>query len=256
MTAPSLRSLALIRPDGTGALDAAVATGADAVVIDLAPFRDAALVDARTRTAALLAAMPRGGGAPLRFVRVHPIASGLVDGDLDAVIAAGPDGIVLPGADPDGIGRLALRIAVREARLGLDAGAVSIIAMVAEDAAGLLKLCGAQPAGRLAALGFCPARFRGAVGTPGRLANGREDAGAADLLARGLVAAAAAAAGVAALIDLTAETAAQSDNHATEELGALARRALRDGFTGGFASAPEGIAALNGVFRGEEAAVG
>lgn len=251
-----MRSLALAQAGDADAVAAAIAAGADALVLDLlglpqGPGLDAARLAARDVLGTLRTAPPEGRRPLRRFVRIHSLTSRLADGDLDIVMAGQPDGIVLPAADPDCIGRLALRIAVREAQLGLPACSTRIIALMAQEPASMLRLCesprsgrgapaAAAPSGptaRLAGFGFSPGQLQPTIG----LAN-RGHGGASDVLARGLVVAAAAAAGIAAVID------APPAGPAGRDIDAWARRALRDGFTAGFAARTEEIPVLNRVF--------
>jgi len=94
-----------------------------------------------------------------------PLPGGLTAADLDAVIPAAPDGVVLPkcldGAD---VQRLGANLAVREAEHGLADGSTRIIAIATESARALF--------------GF--ASYRGAGGRLEGLAWGGEDL-AADL---------------------------------------------------------------------------
>ena len=75
------------------------------------------------------------------IVRVASLASGLVDGDLDAVMAGLPDAVLLSAvAGARDLQHLAAKLAVREAEHGLPAGHTGIIAMPADTAAGVLAL--------------------------------------------------------------------------------------------------------------------
>ncbi len=249
-----MRSLALAKAGDADAIAAAHAAGADAVVIDLlglaeGPALDAGRKAARQALESLRADPPAGRTPILRFVRIHSLTSRLADGDLDVVMAGRPDAIVLPAADPDCIGRLALRIAVREAQLGLAACSTRIIALMAQEPAAMLRLCESprsgrnaagtpQPAARLVGFGFSPVQLQPTIGLPGR-----GHGGASEVLARGLVVAAAAAAGIAAVIDIP------PDGPGNRDIDAWARRAHRDGFTAGFATRPDEIAVLNRVFN-------
>ena len=54
---------------------------------------------ARTSAAAFLKEAVAAATRPRLFVRVNAIASGLIDEDLDAVVPARPDAILLPKAE-------------------------------------------------------------------------------------------------------------------------------------------------------------
>jgi len=91
-----LRSLLFVPGDRSDRFAKAAASGADALILDLedsvAPERKA---DARKAVADYLA---RERDLPL-FVRVNPLASDHLDGDLASILSAKPDGIVLPKAE-------------------------------------------------------------------------------------------------------------------------------------------------------------
>ncbi len=78
---------------------------------------------------------------PRLYVRVNGLTTGLIEADLDAVMPAGPDGVVLPktvgGAD---VSHLGAKLAVREAEYGLPDGATRILAIATENAAGVFAL--------------------------------------------------------------------------------------------------------------------
>ena len=80
-------------------------------------------------------------GRPRLFVRINGLTTGLADDDLDGVMAAAPDGIVLPkavgGAD---IQHLGAKLAVREAEFGLADGATAIVALSTETAGSIFAL--------------------------------------------------------------------------------------------------------------------
>ena len=102
-------------------------------------------VRARTRRGASRRSSSRAAATaaerPRLFVRVNGLTTGLIDADLDGVMPAGPDGIVLPktvgGAD---VSHLGAKLAVREAEFGLADGATRILAIATENAAGIFAL--------------------------------------------------------------------------------------------------------------------
>ena len=169
------------------------------------------------------------------YVRVAPGAP-----DLDAAMALGPDGILLPrvasGAD---LARLGARLAVHEAEAGLRDGATRILAGLG-TAAGLLHLRtlpGASP--RLAGLCWEAADLAAALGLDASSADGAWPAPFAQ--GRGLVVLAAAAACVPA-ID---EPCPGGDGAAVERAACAARR---DGFRGSLARDAASAAILARVF--------
>src|SRR5438132_1758179 len=95
-----MRSLLFVPADGGKKLDKALGCGADAVIVDLedsiAPDRK---VQARASAAAFLAQARAEAARPRLIVRVNALATGLTDADLDAVVPARPDAIMLPKAE-------------------------------------------------------------------------------------------------------------------------------------------------------------
>lgn len=129
------------------------------------------------------------------------ICLGSLDDDLDAAMVAAPDGIVLPVRNGADVQHLGVKLAVREAELGLADGATRIVAVVAGPGAlfQLGSFVGVSP--RLIALAFDSRALAVSAGIA--------DLGAPPLgLARDLTLLAAKAAGVAAiLIDAAANSA-------------------------------------------------
>lgn len=202
------------------ALAEAATSGADAVVIDLAS-REAERATARkTAHAALLKLRKMAPALPVH-VRIGSPADS--DADLDAIMPACPNGILLGetqnGAD---LQQLSVKLSVREAELGLADGSTGIIATVATSAAGVFELD--TLAGRTQ-------RLAGLV------------CGADDLaLAKNLFLLAARAAGVAAI------DAASPPDIDDARLRALCEAARRDGFHGKLAANARQLAIIQSVF--------
>src|SRR5205823_6841891 len=95
-----MRSLLFVPADGGTKLDKAVASGADAVILDLedsvTPERK---TPARDSAADFLRNCAAAKARPRLIVRINGLASGLADADLDAVVPARPDAIMLPKAE-------------------------------------------------------------------------------------------------------------------------------------------------------------
>src|SRR5207253_2429907 len=87
-----MRSFLFVPADGGRKLEKALASGADAVIVDLedsiAPDRKA---EARASAAAFLKGAVAQATRPRLVVRVNAIATGLIDDDLDAIVPARPD---------------------------------------------------------------------------------------------------------------------------------------------------------------------
>ncbi len=227
-----MRCPLLVPCDAGDGLDAALACGADALVLDLgdaaAPEGRAA---ARRWAAAALARLGPPPRRPTLALRVAALPTGLVDLDLDAVMPGVPDAVLLPGAaGAADVQRLAAKLAVREAEAGLAAGSTRIVA-VADTARGVLALGTLRSASaRLTALLWDPIALAAEVGAvPARDA-------APLAAARGLVVLAAAAAGVPAVDGASPA--------GSPDLAADVRAARRDGFGGRLALHPDQVAVI------------
>jgi len=137
-----MRSLLFVPGDSRRKLEKALTSGADALIVDLEDSVDLSAKDeARRVTAAFLSEIRGQTDRPSLYVRVNGLATGLIDADLDGVMQAAPDGIVLPkaigGAD---VSHLGAKLAVREAEFGLEDGGTRILAIATENAAGVFAL--------------------------------------------------------------------------------------------------------------------
>src|SRR5215470_5596897 len=133
------RSLLFVPADGGSKLDKAMASGADAVIVDL---EDSVAAEgkaaARKSAADFVRDAVRAARRPRLLVRVNAIATGLIDDDLDAVVGARPDAIMLPKAEGGaGVLHADAKLAVREAISGLPDGHVKIVAIATETATAL-----------------------------------------------------------------------------------------------------------------------
>src|SRR2546429_5893078 len=134
-----MRSLLFVPADGGKKLDKAMASGADAIIVDLedsiAPERKS---EARTLAAAFLKDAVGLTARPRILVRVNGLQTGLADADLDAVVPAGPDAILLPKAEGGAaVTHADAKIAAREAIAGLTDGHIKIFALATETAQAL-----------------------------------------------------------------------------------------------------------------------
>ena len=239
-----MRSLLFVPADGGRKLDKALGCGADAVIVDL---EDSIAADrkepARASAADFIRDATRTGSRPFILVRVNGIATGLTDADLDAVVPAKPDAIMLPKAE----GGAALvhadaKLCAREAIHGLPEGHIRIVAMAIETAAALF-LAGtfrdASP--RLLGLSWGPEDLAAEFGAEtNRTPEGRYTQPYG--LARALCLAAAAAARVQAIETIYPDFRNDSGlRRDTEE-------ARRDGFTGRLAIHPAQVPIINEIF--------
>jgi citrate lyase subunit beta / citryl-CoA lyase len=239
-----MRSLLFVPADSPGKLAKALGCGADALVLDLedsvAPERKGA---ARSGAAAFLKETLPVPGRPRLIVRVNGLATGLIDADLDAVVPARPDAIMLPKAEGGAsVVHADAKLCAREALYGIAEGAIRIVAIATETAPALFvagTYGGASP--RLAALTWGAEDLATELG-----AEANRDAQGRFLdpyrLARTLCIAAAAAADVPALDTVYVDF---RDNAG---LRRECEEARRDGFAGKMAIHPGQVATINDVF--------
>jgi citrate lyase subunit beta/citryl-CoA lyase len=245
-----MRSLLFVPGDDEKKLGKALASGADAVILDLedsvAAGRKGA---ARAATSALLM-QERAGGGPKLFVRVNPLASGLALADLAAIVGARPDCIVLPkAAGADDLRALDHFLAALEARENAPAGAIAILPIAPETASAIFSF--ASYAGVSARLCGIMWGCEDLAADVGAVANRGADSMHLEpfRLARSLCLFGAAAAGVIA-ID-TVFTDFRDDAGLERE----ARAAAVCGFAAKAAIHPRQIATINAAFTPDDAAV-
>jgi citrate lyase subunit beta/citryl-CoA lyase len=239
-----MRSLLFVPGDSERKLDKARESGADALILDLedsiAPERKE---HARAITTQFLKEIGQASGRPRLFVRVNAIATGLIDADLDAVLAGRPDAIMLPKAEGGAaIVHLDAKLAAREAVHDLPDGHVRIAALSTETAKALF-LAGtyAGVSDRLIGLTWGAEDLSVELG-----AETNRDADGRFLdpyrLARTLCLAAAAAAEVQAIDTVYV------DFRNPAGLRREAEEARRDGFSGKLAIHPAQVEVINAVF--------
>jgi citrate lyase subunit beta / citryl-CoA lyase len=239
-----MRSLLFVPADGGRKLDKAMASGADAVIVDL---EDSVAAEgkaaARANAADFLKEAVQATKRPRLIVRINGFATGLTDADLDAVVPAQPDAIMLPKAEGGAaIVHADAKLAVREAIAGLPDGHVKIVAIATETASALF-LAGTYggASARLEGLTWGAEDLSAELG-----AETNRDAEGRFLdpyrLARALCLAAAAAAQVQAIDTIAA------DFRNLELLRRESEEARRDGFTGKMAIHPAQVPVINEVF--------
>lgn len=133
-----MRSLLFVPGDSQRKQEKALESGADVLILDLEDSVSAGRkTEARRITADFLHAN-RARADLLFYVRVNDLQTGMTDDDLAAVMAAAPDGIMLPksqgGAD---VTQLSAKLRVAEAESGLEDGATRILPIITETAASL-----------------------------------------------------------------------------------------------------------------------
>lgn len=239
-----MRSLLFVPGDSRKKLDKARTSGADVLLIDLEDSVDlGAKNEARNVTAAFLSEQAGIADRPRLYVRVNGLTTGMLDADLDGVMKAAPDGIVLPktigGTD---VAHLGAKLAVREAEFGLADGATRILAIATENAAGVFALgTFAGSSHRLMGMTWGGEDLSADLGAE----TNRDESGAYTdpyRLARSLTLLGAAAAGVDA-IDSVFTNFRDMDGLATE-----CRAARRDGFVAKMAIHPAQVPVINEAF--------
>jgi len=246
-----MRSLLFIPGDSPRKLDKGLTSGADVLLLDLedsiGPDGKAA---ARETTVAFLREAQPAVQRPRLYVRVNGIGTGLIDADLDAVLAGKPDGIMLPKAEGGAsIVHLDAKLTAREPIHGMTNGATTILALTTETAKAMFlagTYAGASP--RVAGLTWGAEDLSAELG-----AEANRDTGGNFLdpyrLARTLCLVGAAAAQVLALdtvyIDFRNDTGLRRECEA----------ARRDGFSGKLAIHPAQVPIINEVFTPTEAAL-
>jgi len=239
-----LRSLLFVPGDSPKKLDKGMASGADALIVDLEDSISAGNKKAAREIAlAFLNDARNAKGRPRLLVRVNAIDTGLTEGDLDAVMAAAPDAIMLPKAEGGAsVMHLDAKLAVREAQHGLPDNSTTIVALATETATAMFLVGTFRNASpRLTGLTWGAEDLSADLGAQ---ANRDKDGQFLDpyRLARSLCLAGAASAGVQAIdtvyVDFRNDAGLRRE---TEE-------ARRDGFTAKMAIHPAQVSVINEVF--------
>ena len=144
-----MRAYQMVRPDSPDLERDALASGADALILDCrnghrpGPALHRLVDDAR--------AQPR---RPAILARIGPIEHAAIGGELAQAMSVAPEAVMLAVTHGRDVEHLAARLAVHEAEAGLPDGATRIIALLACAAAILNapSVVGASP--RLLALGW------------------------------------------------------------------------------------------------------
>jgi citrate lyase subunit beta/citryl-CoA lyase len=239
-----MRSLLFVPGDSAKKLDKGMASGADALIVDLEDSIAPAHKEAARKSAFDFLKSASGmAKRPRLIVRVNSLDTGLTDADLDSVVPGRPDAILLPKAiGGASVTHLDAKLAAREAIAGLPENATEIIALATETAASLFATgsYGGSSA-RLTGLTWGAADRSAELG-----AEANRDADGRFLdpyrLARALCLAGAAAAGVPAIDTVYVDF--RNDAGLRREC----EEARRDGFTAKLAIHPGQVAAINEAF--------
>jgi len=239
-----MRSLLFVPADGGAKLDKAMASGADAVIVDLedsiAPERKD---EARKLALSFLKDATAKVERPRILVRINGLDTGMTDADLDAIVPGAPDAVLFPKAEGGAtVTHLDAKLTAREAVAGLPEGAIKILAQAVESAAGLF-LAGTfrDSSARLIGLTWGPEDLSAELGAE---ANREADGTLTEpyRIARTMCLYGAAAAKVPAIETVFV------DFRKSEGLRRDTEMARRDGFTGRLAIHPAQVAAINAVF--------
>src|SRR5262245_33038351 len=134
-----MRSLLFVPADGGTKLEKAMASGADAVIIDLedsiAPERKDL---ARKAALDFLKRASATAQRPRVLVRINGLDTGMADDDLAAIVAGRPDAVVFPKAEgATSVVHLDAKLTAQEAIAGVPEGHIKVLAQAVETAAGL-----------------------------------------------------------------------------------------------------------------------
>ena len=246
-----MRSLLFAPADSDRKLAKAFASSADGVIVDL---EDSVAPDgkalARERAAAFLKEMVPARERPRLIVRINSLQSELADADLDAIVPAAPDAVLVPKSEgATSVIHLAAKLTAREAIHGLPDGYIRIIAIATETATALFRLGTYRGAtARLTGLTWGAEDLSAELG-----ATANRDAQGNFLdpyrLARALCLAGAVAAEVQPIdtvfVDFRNEAGLRRESE----------EASRDGFTGKMAIHPDQVPVINAAFTPSACAV-
>lgn len=243
-----LRNPLFAPADSERKIQKALASAADAVILDLEDsVAVAAKETARLAAVAAINAHREGSGersagpSPGVIVRVNPYGTPWHLADLAAVVAAGPDAILLPKCNgPDDLRRLDHHLEALETAAGRAVGGIGVLALATESALALQNLHYRGVTPRLRALLFGAEDLSADFGIAPRHPDGRWTAPIA--AARAALLTAAAAAGVPA-IDTPFP-----DTRAPDALRTEAAAAVSDGFSGKQCIHPDQIAPVAALF--------
>ena len=246
-----MRSWLFVPGDSARKLERALSTDADVLILDLEDSVAAtARSDARRTVCAFLDERRAELCDSRVFVRISGLGAQDAHQELQAIMRARPDGIVLPksrsGAD---VSQLDAMLTVCEAECGLPDLSTRIVAIATESAGALFGLGSYRGASRrLTGLAWGGEDLSADLGSTAT----RDDAGRLTdpyRLARSLCLAGAVAAGVQPVDTVF------PDFRDLDGLTREAEAAARDGFTGKLAIHPDQVPAINAAFTPSKAAV-
>jgi citrate lyase subunit beta / citryl-CoA lyase len=239
-----MRSLLFVPADAGAKLDKAMASGADAVIIDLedsiSPERKA---HARAACLDYLKSAQPQTQRPRLLVRINGLETGHTDADLAAIVPGKPDAILFPKAEGgESLVHLDAKLTAQEAIAGVTEGAIKVLAQNVESSLGLFMagtFRGVSP--RLIGMTWGPEDLSAELGAEAN----RDAQGILTepyRLARSICLFSAAAAKVPAIETIYA------DFRNSEGLRRETMDSRRDGFTGRLAIHPAQVPVINEVY--------
>jgi citrate lyase subunit beta/citryl-CoA lyase len=237
-----IRSYLFIPGDSEKKLGKADGARADALILDL---EDAVAPQnkplARELVPAFLRERPKSKRASQIWVRINPLDTDSALADLSAVVAAAPDGLMLPKANgPEDVLRLSHYLDALERHAGIEPQSIKILPVATETAVAPFRLGDYAGAGlaRLHGITWGAEDLSAAIGASGNL----DASGQWTLtyrMVRSLALLAAHAAGVQAVDTLYVDFRDEAG------LRASSRASRAEGFTGRVAIHPAQVAAIN-----------
>lgn len=239
-----MRSALFVPGDSERKLAKGLESGADALFIDL---EDSVALHNKEVARAIASSFLKNTTAnkvrPALFVRVNAFDTDLTTDDLKAVMAAKPDGIVLPKSEHgQDVTRLDTGLRAHEAQEGIEDGATCIIAIITETAVATLNAgTYRRSSKRLVAVSWGAEDLSADVGA---LRRRRDDGTYTDLFrfARTQTLLGAIAAGVQPFDTV------YPDFHDEPGFRRECKEAMLDGFTGKMAIHPAQVPVINEVF--------
>jgi len=238
----NIRSFLFIPGDSEKKLGKADGAGADALILDLEDAVSPANKPlARELVPAFLRDRPRPGRTSEIWVRINPLDTDFALLDLSAVVAAAPDGLMLPKANgPEDVLRLSHYLDALESHAGIDLESIKILPVATETAISPFRLGDYARADlrRMLGLTWGAEDLSAAIGASTNLDASGQWAFTYRMV-RSLTLLAAHAAGVQAVDTLYV------DFRDEEGLRASSRASRAEGFTGRIAIHPAQVAAIN-----------
>lgn len=246
-----MRSYLFVPGDSEKKLAKGLGSDADVLLIDL---EDSVALpnkaNARKIAADFVKANRNQEKRPLLFVRVNALDTGLTDDDLAEIVAAGPDGIMVPKTlSGQCITQVDAKVSAQEALAGIPQGSIKLMAVATETASSIFTLgTYGNSSPRLSALTWGAEDLSADLGAE---TNKDENGNLTSpyKLVRELCLFGAVAAGVQPVDSIYANF------RDMDGLRAEATAARRDGYTGKMAIHPAQVAIINDVFTPSEEAI-